>query len=189
MTETIGLRKLLILDLDETLLYATEEPLGFQEDFIVGPYSVSLRPFLKTFLDYCLDNFEVAIWTSSTEEYALEIIKQLLPSLTTLSFLWARNRCTKRYDHENGEWYWVKDLKKVRRKGYNLEQVIIVDDTPIKLERNYGNLIRVKEFIGEQTDHELVFLTKYLEILQKENNLRSLEKRNWKSKVKEESQK
>lgn len=36
--------------------------------------------------------------------------------------------------------YRVKDLKTIRRVGYELERVIVVDDTAKKHERNYGNL-------------------------------------------------
>lgn len=183
MTDGNAQRKLLILDLDETLLFATEEPLRVQEDFIVGQYHVYLRPHVKRFLHFCFSNFEVAVWTSSTADYAIEISKHLFPSLTVLSFLWARNRCTRRFDYETGETYWVKDLKKVRRKGYNLEQVIVVDDTASKLERSYGNLIRVREFNGEQGDDELLLLEQYLETIIKEANLRVVEKRNWKARV------
>ena len=41
---------LLILDLDETLLHATEEPLRRGHDFLMDPYAVYLRPFLSEFL-------------------------------------------------------------------------------------------------------------------------------------------
>jgi TFIIF-interacting CTD phosphatase-like protein len=183
MNEGMAQRKLLVLDLDETLLFATEEPLNVQEDFIVGPYHVYLRPHLKRFLRFCFSTFEVAVWTSSTADYAIEIARHILPSLSSLSFLWARNRCTRRFDYERGETYWVKDLKKVRRKGYDLKQVIVVDDTPSKLERSYGNLVRVREFKGEQDDVELLFLEQYLETLNSEANLRAVEKRNWKIRV------
>jgi NLI interacting factor-like phosphatase len=44
---------LLILDLDETLIYATEEPLQRVPDFIIGPYAVYRRPYLTEFLTSC----------------------------------------------------------------------------------------------------------------------------------------
>jgi TFIIF-interacting CTD phosphatase-like protein len=183
MNDGMAQRQLLILDLDETLLFASEEPLNIQEDFIVGPYQVYLRPHVKRFLRFCFRTFEVAVWTSSTESYAIEIAKLLFPSLSSLSFLWARNRCTRRFNYETGESHWVKDLKKVRRKGYDLNQIIVVDDTASKLERNYGNLVCVREFHGEPDDDELLLLEIYLETLIEEANLRGLEKRNWKARV------
>jgi TFIIF-interacting CTD phosphatase-like protein len=183
MNEGIFERKLLILDIDETLLYATEEPLDIQEDFKVGEYYVYLRPYLKRFLDYCARNFEIAVWTSSTESYAEAICRQLFPEPSPIAFLWARKRCTRCVDYEIGEQYWVKDLKKVRRKGYALEQIIVVDDTARKFKRNYGNLICIREFLGNQNDKELLLLESYLELLHHEPDIRKIEKRSWRAKV------
>lgn len=45
--------KLLILDLDGTLIFATERPLTREADFRVGPYPVYGRPGLPDFLDQC----------------------------------------------------------------------------------------------------------------------------------------
>lgn len=182
MSEPHSQRKLLILDLDETLLFATEEPLDFEEDFRVGRYHVYLRPHLQRFLEFCLRNFEVAVWTSSSEEYAQEICRQIFPSLSAISFLWARERCTRSVDYEIGEQYWVKDLKKVRRKGYNPAHIIVIDDTASKHVRNYGNLICIHEFVGDQSDEELPLLAAYLEFLNQEPDVRAVEKRNWRTK-------
>jgi len=53
LTETVSLGKLLILDLDETLIFATERPLTREADFRIGPYHVYRRPDLADFLDQC----------------------------------------------------------------------------------------------------------------------------------------
>ena len=55
----------------------------------------------------------------------------------------------------------------------------MVDDTPQKLERNYGNLVRVTEWLGETQDRELLLLTQYLRDLKDVANVRSVEKRGW----------
>ena len=87
-------RKLLILDLDETLIYATEEKLEHESDFIVGQYFVYQRPFIESFLDFCFENFEVAVWTTATKFYAEEILNTILKEEYKLNFLWTRERCT-----------------------------------------------------------------------------------------------
>ena len=56
---------------------------------------------------------------------------------------WGRERCTRRIDPEWREEYYVKDLKKIERQGYDLDRVLIVEDTPSKVGRNYGNAIYV----------------------------------------------
>lgn len=70
LTGTISPKKLLILDLDETLVFAAERRLMRDADFRVGPYHVYRRPGLADFLDRCYQRFEVAVWTSSSPLYA-----------------------------------------------------------------------------------------------------------------------
>jgi len=70
-------------------------------------------------------------------------------------------------------------LKKVRRAGFELERVLVVDDSPEKLERNYGNIVVVSEFIGDPADRELLELADYLSELADEGDFRRIEKRAW----------
>ncbi len=175
-------KKLIVLDLDETLIYAKEEELSIPYDFKTSLYFVYKRPYMKEFLNFCLENFKVAVWTSSGEDYAQAIVRKLFSKNYPLEFVWARQRCIQSFDPESLDYLWVKDLKKVKRRGYKLEQVIMIDDTPAKLRRNYGNLVRVSPFEGSQVDKELLFLMDYLKLLLKEENIRAVEKRNWKAK-------
>ena len=176
-------RKLIILDLDETLLYATVEELDRSADFRLEEYHVYLRPHLSEFLNLCVGRFDVAVWTASSQDYAEAVVERLFGSIDTLAFLWARRRCTRRYDWEMHEQYWVKDLKKVRLKGYPLERVLVVDDTPRKHERNYGNLVHVQKYTGELDDDELLHLGRYLVALDEVENVRTIEKRGWRQRL------
>lgn len=176
-------RKLLVLDLDETLLYATDNRLAMPEAFRIGRYYAYLRPHLPPFLEFCAARFDVAVWTASSADYAKSVATQLFGSLDRLAFLWSRERCTMRYDRDTAEYYWVKDLKKIRRNGYALEQVIVVDDTAKKHERNYGNLVRVEPFEGQLDDDELVYLTSFLETLVGVDDVRVVDKRGWRHKL------
>jgi TFIIF-interacting CTD phosphatase-like protein len=182
--------KLLILDLDETLIYATETPLVRQPDFQIYNYHIYKRPYLDTFLVTRLDWFDVAVWTSSGSEYATEVVAAIFPDPQVLKFVWASNRCSivynYNYDLIDGrypQYYSRKPLKKVKRRGYDLESVIVVDDTPKKWEKSYGNLITVKPFEGDEIDRELQHLLVYLDTLKCKGNIRSIEKRGWRDKI------
>ncbi len=175
--------KLLVLDLDETLIYATERNLERDFDFIVGQYFVYKRPYLDEFLKFCFENVEVAVWTSSTESYAAKIIENIFDFNYQISFFWSRERCTLSFDEEERVNFYEKKILKVKKRGYDLNSVIVVDDSPEKWRSSYGNLVRVKPFFGETDDDELEHLTIYLEKLKKIENIRKFEKRNWRSKV------
>jgi carboxy-terminal domain RNA polymerase II polypeptide A small phosphatase len=175
-------RKLLILDLDETLLFATESLLDRAEDFRVGPYNVYLRPGLSGFLTTCFQRYDVAVWTSSGSNYAAGVVSRVFVE-RELKFVWSSERCTSRRDFENDSYVNTKNLAKVKRRGYDLSQVVAVDDTPMKYSRSYGNLVRVTEYLGEVEDDELFKLGKFLCKLADVPNVRRVEKRNWRDQI------
>jgi RNA polymerase II subunit A small phosphatase-like protein len=148
-------QKLLILDLDETLIFSSEVPLDRSADLRLGDYYTYKRPGLDCFLEFAFLHFNVAVWTSSEADYARLAIDSLFPVVERLRFIWTRDRCTLRTDQETRQTYWVKDLRKVKRAGFPLDQILVVDDSPEKLERNYGNYIRIEPFYGELADSEL----------------------------------
>ena len=174
-------KKLLILDLDETLIYGTMSPATSEADFEVGPYFIYKRPFLREFLKFCFNNFLVSVWTSSGEDYAKGVADNIFTGFGKLEFVWSCSRCVTKFDPEYFQHYYVKDLKKVKRLGYSLENIIMIDNTPRKLCRNYGNLVRVKSFEGDKNDDELASLVKYLVELGSVENVREIEKRGWKN--------
>ncbi len=184
---------LLILDLDETLIYATENPLSRPPDFQVLGYYVYKRPYLEEFIRGCNQHFTLAIWSSASDDYVEAIVKQIIPSNIALAFVWGRSRCTfcatthvfnlDHYVDYFNHYNYIKVLKKVTKRGYSLERVLIVDDTPSKAKRNYGNVIYPTEYNGELTDQELPLLLTYLHSLKNIPNVRILEKRNWKAKA------
>jgi len=140
-------KKLLILDIDETMVSSRYAGKG---DFQVGPFVVTKRPFLDEFLAKVVEIYDLAIWTSSSSDYATGVIQEIIKH--PLKFLWTESRCTSRVDMETGERFHVKNLKKVKEDGYDLSSVLIVDDSPEKLKLNYGNLVRVPEFTGDPSD-------------------------------------
>lgn len=70
---------LLILDLDETLIYASEDSDGFTPDFKVCGYNVVKRPYLEEFLINCSVNFRIAIWSSASDDYVQEVVNRIMP--------------------------------------------------------------------------------------------------------------
>lgn len=175
--------KLLILDLDETLIHAIKRPLEHAPDFEAEGYCVYERPGVREFLAAAEKDFSVAIWSSAWRPYVQKIAERLIDEQFELVFLWGRERCTARRDLTFDEWFFAKDLRKVKRKGWKLEDILIVDDEPRKVRKNYGNAIYVRPFDGDPDDRELPLLSEYLKAIRFEPNFRKIEKRGWRSQL------
>ena len=175
--------KLLILDIDETLIYSSEKQLDRLPDFELDKYFVYKRPGVEEFISTCNNWFSLAVWTASSSDYAHEVINNLFPDSLQLEFIFTRERCLFKRNLDLDIIETFKPLKKVKRKGFSLNNVLIVDDIAETFKYNYGNAILVKKYQGEATDIELFLLLKYLEIISTEENMRIIDKRHWKSKV------
>jgi RNA polymerase II subunit A small phosphatase-like protein len=181
------LTNLLILDIDETLLFASRSGLGRAPDFSAGEYHIYTRPHLERFIAFAMERFRVAVWSQSTSVYVRTIVENIFDDPARLVFAWGGERCTFVTNPAMRQYYWVKDLRKVRRLGYDLRRVIFIDDTARKLERSYGNLVRVQPFTGDAEDDELLHLIRYLDLLDREENIRVVEKRRWRESLADES--
>lgn len=169
-------RPLLILDLDETLLHSRETPLERPAELQMFGYHTYARPHLAEFLTGAAALFELAVWTAATRDYARRAIEALFPAHIELAFVFSRERCTPRRDLEWGGEYHLKDLKKVKRRGYDLARVVMLDDTPRALARHRGNLLQVRPFYGEADDRELPRLLSKLERLLDHEDFRRVDK-------------
>ncbi len=78
-----------------------------------------------------------------------------------------------------GDFHTQKRLKKLKRFGWSLDQILIIDDSPEKSAQNYGNVIHPKPYFGEVEDGELPKLAAYLEMLSTRRDFRRIEKRRW----------
>ena len=150
------MKKLLILDLDETLISsAYEKPLTYDFCFILEKltYYVKIRPNLDAFLNFCFEHFNVAIWSAGDEDYVNKIVGYIFKDRQNqLLFIWSKKKCTiivKTYNFYEQIIIRIKNLKKIwRKKGINFDKTntLILDDTPNTYTNNYGNAIRIKEF-------------------------------------------
>jgi len=151
-------RRLVIFDLDETLVHATEEDLGRKADFSFPPYGVYVRPHLQELLAFAREHFDVAVWSSAQQEYVRQVANELFGQHTPLRFVWSVERCVQRPDPHSNGYVYIKDLRKVQSHGYPVELVTLVDDSPEKARRQPRNHLRVKPFRGDSTDTELLSL-------------------------------
>ena len=171
--------KLLLLDLDETLIHAVTAPLREAADFHFDLFHIYKRPGLEQFLINIAHHFTLGVWSSASNEYVEEIVKMITPDAIEWFMIWGRSRCTTKRDYNLDTYYFEKRLDKVKNKGFKLEQIIIVDDSPEKSRSNYGNAVYIEPFVGDRNDRELTYLYDYLLTLKEVSNIRTIEKRGW----------
>lgn len=174
---------LLILDLDETLIHATDKKLEIDPDFEYAEYFVYKRPNLYEFLNEMAEHFKLAIWSSADDKYVNDIVDIIQPGEITFEFVWARSRCTLRRDYALDRYVREKRLKKIKKQGFRLEKTLIVDDSPEKTRDNFGNAIYIDPFEGNQKDNELIILSNFLKSIKDSDNVRTIEKRGWRNKL------
>ena len=165
----------------ETLIYGTEVELENAADFRVGRYHIYCRPFLAQFLCGVDQWYELGVWSSAVSDYVTAVAHAVCPAGITWRFVWGRERCVRRVHSRSPHPIHLKDIRKIKRRGFDIHRTLIVDDSPIKLSRNYGNAIHISPFTGARNDCELLLLLAYVSSIRDVDNYRQLEKRNWKT--------
>ncbi|MFO0067032.1 MAG: NIF family HAD-type phosphatase [Pirellulaceae bacterium] len=92
---------MLILDLDETLIYDSEEMSYRQADFRVGPFFIYQRPFLDSFLRSVSHVQEIAVWSSASKGFFNGIAQHLLPMVGRWRFICSSSRCIHRLNPDS----------------------------------------------------------------------------------------
>lgn len=154
-------RKLLVLDLDETLIFASERALRTRCHFVVDRFFVYLRPGVKEFLKFCSQHFEIGIWTTANQAYAHEMVECVLPPGVDLAFLWSEGDCTM-VDVDIEHVALVKDLSKLDDLGVPLHHIVVLEDTREKIAFHLDNVMLISSFNGDPGDRELAKARRYL---------------------------
>jgi len=145
------------------------------------------RPYVHKMLNWAFKNFAVGVWTSATQDYADDVVEKLMidPQHGKPLFVYALDRCVHRVVDAHEPWHmgghieYIKDLKKVKKYGYTKDKIIVVDDTPSKWQRDYGNLVLIQPFEGQRNDDQMRRLMAWLSYLRTQQDIRKIEKRGW----------
>jgi RNA polymerase II subunit A small phosphatase-like protein len=155
-------RKLLIFDLDETLVHATTEEMAAPADFEWPPYYVYKRPYLTELLSQTNPYYDFAVWSSASRDYVDILVERIFDAQFEVKFSWAVDRCVQRVHPQSNGYVYIKDLRKVQSQGYEVENILIVDDSPEKIARQPRNHLVIKPFLGQADDTELLTLAEDL---------------------------
>ncbi|KAL2623302.1 hypothetical protein R1flu_003507 [Riccia fluitans] len=151
-------KKLLVLDLNGLLLatYPKGKKLpDHPHDARVKKYRVYKRPGCEDFLQFCLENFVVGVWSSAQEDNVVALVDYLFQEFvdkearSKLVFVWHQSQCSKSKfrDPENTHKpVYLKELVKLWDKvephlpwekgDYGPSNTVLIDDSPQKAIRN-----------------------------------------------------
>jgi len=153
----------LVLDLDETLVHCTVEPipdadLTFPVEFHGTTYQVHvrLRPYLRTFFNKIRGKYEVIVFTASQKVYANELLNLIDKDGEFIQHRLFRESCMA------VEGNFLKDLNVL---GRDLSKTVLVDNSPHAFGFQLDNGIPIESWFDDPNDRELLKLAKFLEKL------------------------
>lgn len=152
-------RKCLALDLDETLVHSSFQPVS-NADYVI-PVQIEgtthnvyvlKRPGVDEFLRRVAEHYEVVIYTASLGKYADPLLDQLDPN-RYISQRFFREDCVYHDGH------YVKDLSLLNR---DINSTIIVDNSPMSYIFHPENAIDCSSFIDSKDDTEMWLIADFL---------------------------
>ena len=152
-------RLLLVLDLNGTLLFRKRS---------AGTYNP--RPSMDKFIEYCLDNHSVMVWSSARPENVSRICGDIFTPDQRKKVLleWGRDTLDLTSKQYNEKVQVYKRLDKIWNDGHlqarnpDFKQqgpfcqanTVLIDDSIVKAKKQPYNLIEIPEFLGTESKHE-----------------------------------
>ncbi|KAG9461684.1 hypothetical protein GDO78_016004, partial [Eleutherodactylus coqui] len=164
-------RKVLVLDLDETLIHSHHDGVlrptvrpGTPPDFILKVvidkhpvrFFVHKRPHVDFFLEVVSQWYELVVFTASMEIYGSAVADKLDNNRGVLRRRFYRQHCTL----ELGSY--IKDLSVVHS---DLSSVVILDNSPGAYRSHPDNAIPIKSWFSDPSDTALLNLLPMLDAL------------------------
>lgn len=177
-------RKILVLDLDETLIHSHHDGVArptvkpsTPPDFILRVtierhpvrFYVHKRPHVDFFLDVVSQWFDLVVFTASMEVYGSAVTDKLDRNKGILSRRYYRQHC--RADIGG----FSKDLTRIYP---DLSRVFILDNSPGAYKCNPDNAIPIVSWFADPSDTALLNLLPFLDALRFTNDVRSILSRN-----------
>jgi len=177
-------RKILVLDLDETLIHShhdgvlrpTVKP-GTPPDFVLRVtidrqpvrFFVHLRPHVDYFLTIVSQWYDLVVFTASMEVYGTSVADKLDRGRGLLKRRYFRQHCTVDYSG------YTKDLSAIHG---DLTSIFILDNSPAAYRNFPHNAIPIKSWFCDPSDTCLLNLLPFLDALRFTSDVRSILSRN-----------
>lgn len=146
-------RNTLVLDLDETLLHCSMEPLPTCDHFFTVEWNgfnyqiwARKRPFMEEFLRLAAAKFEVVVFTASQRVYADQVLNRIDPTGEYIHHRMFREHC------RNQDGNFIKDLRVL---GRDLRRTMIIDNMAQAFAFQLDNGYPIESWYDNVKDREL----------------------------------
>lgn len=147
-----AVKPLVILDMNKLLVYRAFKP-KLHEEYahvehlidqatLLGEHYTFLRPGARDFVNYLLDHYRVAVWSSAWAKNVNLLCDHVFgPRRSELLFEWDQTMCTTIVPHPDPDEtkpLFRKDLAKVWQEytEYGADNTVIIDDCSYKMAQN-----------------------------------------------------
>ena len=151
------------IDLDETLVCVTHDPLAGSPNATCSHGNIYIRPHAFSVLASLSASTTVGIWSSAPTQYVNDVLDASGLTAIDLAFVWTGRDCTFR-DYGTGKIYYYKDTNQLR-SNFSTESVLLVDNSPAKIVGHGSDSIVVASFTGDDDD-ELLAVDRFIRRLQ-----------------------
>ena len=168
-------KKLLLIDLDETLIHSefrnrenykeldafvkatkcSVKTFSFSDENCIYFMDVFFRPYLKSFLQEISKYFDLAIFTAAMKNYADTIIDYIDPKNEYFQFRLYRDACIPIQNK-----LYIKDLRII--KDYDPSNVILMDNSLYSFMNQPSNGMLVNSFYTNHNDNQLINAKSFL---------------------------
>jgi hypothetical protein len=160
-------KRLLILDMNKLLVFRAFQFEGDPKgSILLGQHRTWIRPKVQIFLDFCFQNYDVAVWSSANAKNLDALIGPVIgPYRNRLVFIWSQEEC-ERIETGKEKPLFKKPLSKVVQKfDYFMEEILIIDDSPEKMVDNPTNCVLItKEWKNNKEEETLEDIIKSISV-------------------------
>jgi CTD small phosphatase-like protein 2 len=119
-----------------------------------GVIPLNIRPHIYDFLDYCLEYFEMAIYTASCSDYAD-------PILDYIEQIGGKKYFKYRFYREHCIYYKSLFIKDLSIFGKPMDQIIIVDNCLFSFAHYLDNGVLITSFYEDEEDLDLLSIIEF----------------------------
>ena len=175
-----GNKKVLVLDMDETMLHARFIENEAQRSKDDGDFffalqsqqsgskdvqgtpsesmmiSIKLRPMLDMALDFLANFYEIVVFTAGTQDYADAALDFIDPERLIIRHRLYRQHCV-----NAAPGVYVKDLRVFQDR--DIKDIVLVDNSILSFAFQMDNGIPIKAYMRQEDDEELLYMVSFLE--------------------------